>query len=326
MGRIQADGRDAGPMKKVLLTGASGFLGRWLVPALLREGHAVVAAARSAEALPEDKAMVVPLDVTDRESFAQLPAGIDTIIHAATLRPNEQAGWVGVAAAIEANILGTLYLLEYAAAHHTQKIVYCSTLAVYGLPQRLPIREDGPTYPIQAPDSHYAISKLAGELLCTRAHVERRVSCLCLRLARIYGPGENPNSLLSRWIREAREGREIVVHGNGERSLDFIYIEDAVRSICLAVRAEGVDGIVNVGSGVEVTWRLLAENVVELFSPAGRRTAIRYISHGDQTRCYLDVEKARAALGFTTRFSIVEGLKTWKSLEDRKISSTAQIG
>lgn len=313
-------------MKKVLVTGASGFLGGWFVQALLREGHSVVAAARKPVAFPKSEATIVPLDVTQRESFAELPGGIDTIIHAGASRPTEQAGWAGVAAAIQANVLGTLHVLEYAEAHRIRNIIYCSTLSVYALPQRLPIREDGPTYPIQAPDSYYAISKLAGELMCVRAHLERRVSCLCLRLARTYGPGENPNTLLGKWIREAREGREIVVHGNGERSLDFIYIEDAVRSICLAVRAEGVDGIVNVGSGVEVTWRSLAEDVVELFSPAGRRTAIRYVSHGDQTRCYLDVEKARAALGFTTRFSIVEGLKTWKSLEDRKISSTAQIG
>ena len=203
-------------------------------------------------------------------------------------------------------------------------MVYCSTMSVYALPQDMPVGEDGPTYPVNAEDSSYGISKLAGELLCSRGNNEGRIRCLCLRLGRIYGPGEADNSLFSQWAQQARNEEEIIVYGNGERSLDFVYIDDAIRAICLAAEVDWEGGIVNVSSGIETHWRNLAESIVNVFSPSGRANTIRYVNDGDKTRCYLKVDKVRQLLNFVPRYSLQEGLQAWKNFEETLSQATVR--
>lgn len=302
-------------MSQVLVTGASGFVGRRLVPLLLAAGHSVVAGTRHPEMVSDIGARVIRLDLTDRDTLTALPREVDVIVHAATERLDSKTDWLSRAEMVRVNTLGTLNMLEYAETCHIKRFVYCSTLSVYALPQMVPIQEDGWTYPVQAADSFYGISKLGGELLCARLQQEGRLKCHCLRLGRIYGPGENPQSLLSLWVQRASEGEEIVVYGDGQRSLDFIYIEDAICGIVAAVESDWEGGVVNVGSGVETTWRSLAETVVEVFSPPESRAPVRYVSAGARTRCYLDISQARAVLGFVPRFSLKEGLLAWRASE-----------
>jgi UDP-glucose 4-epimerase len=306
-------------MSHVLVTGAGGFLGRRLVLTLLQAGHSVVAAGRDLQRLTYSGAHAVALDVTEPAAFSRLPTGIDSIVHAAVERPKQQSGWAGLATALRVNTLGTLNVLEYAQAHRINKVMYCSTLVVYALPQPLPICENGPTYPVRGEDSYYGISKLAGELICARSSQEGRVNSLCLRLGRIYGPGEAAGSLLKLWAQQVCLGEELVVYGDGERSLDFIYVDDAARAISMALETDWAGGTVNVSSGVETTWRNLAETIGEVFSPPGRPAVIRYVAQGDRTRCYLDIAKAEQLLGFAPQFSLREGLQAWKSYEGARL-------
>lgn len=303
-------------MSRILVTGASGFVGRRLVAALCDAGHEVVAATRRPEAMSGACSQVVALDITDRGAFGALPAGIETIVHAAVERPRETGGLAGLAMAIQVNTLGTINVLQYAEASAVKKVVYCSTLAVYALPQPLPISEGGSTYPVQGRDGYYAISKLGGELACARSQHEGRLTCVCLRLGRIYGPGEPANTLLDLWTRQARRGEEIVVYGTGDRSLDFIYIDDAVRGIRAGVECGAIGGVFNIGSGVETTWRGLAEAIAEVFAAPGRRAPIRYVGDGPELRCYLDVREAAERLGFAVRVSLREGLHAWRQHEE----------
>ena len=300
-------------MSRVLVTGASGFIGRRLVRCLLAAGHPVVAATRRPGVLRDIDVQVAPLDIGDRRGLAGLPGEIDVVVHAAAERLDSKTDWLTLAKVVRVNTLGTLNMLEYAERHHVKRFVYCSTLSAYALPQSVPIREDGLTYPAQGPDSFYAISKLAGELLCARLHQEGRLACYCLRLARVYGPEESPQSLLSSWVQRTSKGEEIVVHGDGQRSLDFLYVDDAVRAIAVAVESDWNGGVVNIGSGVETTWRSLAEAIVEVFSPPGRRAPVRYVPEGPRTRCYLDISQARTSLGFVPRYSLKDGLLDWRA-------------
>ncbi len=299
-------------MSRVLVIGASGFVGRRLVPALLKENHTVVAASRRSAVSIPGEVQQVPLDITDPESFKGLPEGIDTIVHAAADRPGS-ASATAVRTAFLVNTLGTINVLAYAEALNIKRVVYCSTLSVYALPQAIPIAEEGRTYPVQAPDSYYGISKLAGESICERFRQERRLTCLSLRLGRIYGPGEYAGSLVSNWVQTARNREDIVVYGDGMRSLDFIYIDDAVRGIVNAVQARSEGGVINMGSGVETSWGTLAEAIVEVFSPPQGASKVVYIPEGNRERCYLDISLARTVLGFAPQFTLREGLLAWRN-------------
>lgn len=298
-------------MKNILVTGASGFLGRRLVSELTHFGYSVIAAARNLEGIQESDVKLVPLDIVDRAAFNRLPGNIDTIIHAAVVRPQPGKGWEDLRLALQTNLIGTLNLLEYAEENKIRKFIYCSTLSVYQLPQPLPIPEEGLTYPAGRFDSDYGILKLAGELLCTRLQTKEFCAFVSLRFGRIYGPTENSGSLLSQWIEQAKMGKEIIVYGNGERSLDFLYIEDAVRAIQQALNSEE-GGIFNLGYGEEVTWKVLAETIVSLFSPKEEVVPIRYIEDGDRSRCVLDTTRARKILNFIPGFSLEKGLRKWK--------------
>lgn len=295
-------------MSRVLVTGASGFIGRRLVPLLMAAGHSVVAVTRRPEVLAGIGARVVPLDLTERKTFTELPKEVDVIVHAAAERLDRNSDWEKLSEILRVNTLGTLNMLEYGVRCNVKQFVYCSTLSVYTLPQALPIREDGLTYPIQGLDSFYGISKLGGELLCGRYQEEGRLTCQCLRLGRVYGLDENPQGLLNLWIQKAHEGEEIVVYGDGERSLDFIYIDDVVRGIIDVVESNWGGGVLNIGSGVETSWRRLAEAIIDVFSPPGSPAPLRYVAEGNRMRCYLDTSKARSVLDFAPRYSLKGGL------------------
>jgi len=284
-----------------------------LLPVLVAGGHSVVAATRRPEALGDLGTEVVLLNLADRKTFAALPRDVDVVVHAAARRLDSEKNWDGIVEMVRVNTLGTLNMLEYSESCGIKRFVYCSTMSVYALPQPVPIREDGPTYPAQGLDSFYGISKLGGELVCARLQQEGRLACQCLRLGRVYGPEESPQSLLSLWVREASEGKEIVVYSDGERSLDFIYIDDVIRGIIAAIESNWAGGVLNLGSGVETTWRRLAEAIVEVFSPPDSPAPVRYVPTGNRTRCYLDISQARTALGFVPRYSLKDGLLDWRA-------------
>lgn len=299
-------------MSRVLVTGAGGWLGRRLVPALARAGHSVIAGVHRAGASEPSEAEVVALDVTEPGSLAALPSGIETIVHAAAARMSPQGGWEEVAGLLAVNAIGTSHLLRYAQAQGVRRFIYCSTMSVYALPQPVPIAEAGRTYPSDTRDSFYGISKLGGELLCARAREAGWLDGWCLRLARLYGPEEPPESLLAQWAAAAAERRPLTVYGEGRRSSDFLYVDDAVRGILAAVESPARGQVLNLGSGVETTWRELAEAIAETFSPPGARAEVRCMPEGDRTRCCLDSARARAVLGFEARYSLRQGLRAWQ--------------
>lgn len=277
-------------------------MGQHLVRTLAERGHEVIAlAGRRLSAV--HGAAPISLDLADRAAVSRLPAA-DVIVHAATARPSPAPA--GLEQMIRSNVMGTLNVLEHARETGVQRLIYCSTLSVYALPQAVPIQEDGRTYPVGGSDAHYAISKLAGELLCEQFRVGGAFECLSLRLARIYGPGET-GGLLLEWMERARKGHDIVVFGDGGRSLDFLYIADAVRAIALAVESSA-SGVINVGTGEETTWRTLAATIAQVFAPSSGRAQIRYVGQAAATRCYLDTRRAESALGFRAEYSLADGL------------------
>ncbi len=210
--------------KTVIVTGATGHLGRYVVDELARAGFDVVAASRGGAVPPPPFGAVAPapvrtlaLDVADDGAVAALAAALATpaaIVHLAAWHPPATAASTAAdrRGLIETNVLGTQRVLDAARARDVDVVVYASSFEIYGLPTRPgPVAEDDPTQPM----TDYGATKLAGEdhLYAFAAETGRRA--VALRLPAVYGPDERVARALPNFLRRVAAGERPVIHGDG---------------------------------------------------------------------------------------------------------------
>jgi nucleoside-diphosphate-sugar epimerase len=276
---------------RVLVTGATGFLGRHLVPRLA-ERHEVVALVRDPQASVPAATVVVVADLRLPLPRAALPARVDGVIHLAqanVLFPQEASGLFAV------NTGATLALLDYARLAGARRFVLASTGDVYG-PHREPRRE----VDALAPASFYATTKVCAEAL-TRAFEPYLSSC-ALRLFRPYGRGQ-AGRLLPRLVQAIRERRPIDVCGTGGPRLTPTYVGDVVTAFERAL-AGSFAGCVNVAGDEIVELAELAERLGRLLGtpPVLRR------QEGDAAHEPGDNSLMRRVLGDWPLVLLEEGL------------------
>jgi UDP-glucose 4-epimerase len=207
------------------------------------------------------------------------------------------------------NIGGTLNILLAARASKVDRVVYSSSASVYGNPRTIPINEDDPLWTL----SPYAVSKLGGENYCTAFSESYGLRVTTVRYSNVYGPGQRPDNpysgVVSKFLVQAHAGEPISVHGDGEQTRDYTYIDDAVDATLTAAvhpRAEGE--IFNVGTGIETSVNRLAEAVGEAL---GVDVNIDHIDRRDIDnirRRVVNIEKIRRMLRWTPQWTLERGL------------------
>ena len=199
----------------VIVTGASGFIGRQLRATLLERGHTVSSVSRSAG-----------IDVTSWKDVESIDGPADLIFHLAAL-----TGGHGEAREIYAvNWLGTLHLLEYMRLHKVSRLVFASSY-VYGQPQYLPVDEDHPSLGKGA----YARSKVYAEELCRCYATDYDLSIVALRVFNPYGPGQHGNMLIPTILSQLTTVGEVVLRDPAPRR-DYVYVEDVVEALRVAAQ------------------------------------------------------------------------------------------
>jgi UDP-glucose 4-epimerase len=294
-----------------LITGAAGFLGSALANQLAREGHLVRGIDNLSSGEPQvlfDDVHFTRGDVNDRPKLWTLLQDIDCVYHLAArvlvaeslLYPREYT---------DANVGGTVSLMEAMRDVGVRRVVFASSGAVYGDQQNQPLQEDASPFP----HSPYAVSKLAAEYYVRTIGALWGIETVCLRIFNAYGPGQHlPPShppVVANWLRQAVRGGSLVVHGDGSQTRDFIHVSDVVRALVAAATAPGIDQrVINVGSGQETRMQDLAEMILEI---TGRRGEILYTPHNDRgvSRMCADTQLAAKLLGFTARMPLEKGLK-----------------
>ncbi|HEX2496429.1 MAG TPA: NAD(P)-dependent oxidoreductase, partial [Gaiellaceae bacterium] len=206
------------------ISGGAGFLGLHLARRLLADGHEV----RSLDLLPLDDPQLADVheirgDIRDEAAAAELVDGARILVHAAAALPIR-----GSRAEIESvNVDGTLTLLSAAAEARVRRVVFVSSTAVYGVPEKHPIEEDDPLQGV----GHYGESKIAAEDVC-RAFMRRGLQCVILRPKTFIGPERlGVFEILFDWI---REGRRIYTLGEGSNRYQLLAVEDLVEAVVLA--------------------------------------------------------------------------------------------
>lgn len=295
--------------RRVLLTGATGFLGRHVLRALRAAGAAVCATHLPSEH-PQFESGVsgISLDITDHDALRALFEELqpDTIVHCAAHMGSERS-YAFAETAMRVNFLATHSMLLAAGdgIAGLRRIVLIGSAEEYGDATEIPLHEDMPARPV----SPYSASKAAVTQSAILYHTLFGLPVTVLRPFIIYGPEQAPWMMLPQLIRHAHDGRDFPMTP-GEQTRDFVYVEDVARAILLAIAVEEASGqIFNICSGEERSIRSVAEETVRLMGNPVRLDigALPYRSN-EAMRLVGSNDKARRILGWTSRIPFDEGL------------------
>lgn len=280
----------------VLVTGATGFIGRQLL-VQLRGEHDVVAIARGA---PPDgcaeHATWVRHDLTEPLDHARLPARVDTIVHLAqSARYRDFPG--GVPDVFALNVSATVGLLDYARSAGAQRFVLCSTGGVYR-PSDEHVREGHPVSPL----NFYHASKYAAEVLL--APYRDLLRAVVLRPFFVYGAGQRGMLVASLAARVLR-GEEVTVDGDPGLRINPINVRDAARAIEAALSLDRSD-VINIAGDEPVT---ITELVQRLAAVAGVDAQIGHRGDGPPNDLLGDNSRMKDVLGIVPEILLDEGLR-----------------
>lgn len=296
---------------RVLLTGASGFLGRRVADLVVAGGHELVSIGRSIPDHPAGKFIRADLsDAGDVRRAAGDAGNIDSIIHLAGMVPRT-VGEDHSAAAFSANLMGTVHLFGVF-GHQGQANVFASTAEVYGLPGgHEPLREDAEPKPL----SWYAASKVAAEIYSKTLERRERMSIAILRFTVLYGAGDSIQRAIPNFIRSAVRGEPIRIFG-GEELRDYLHVDDAAQAVVLAWQHR-LSGTYNVGSGTSIAVRDAAKAVVR--ASGGRSSIEQEPRRKPAADIVLEVTRFREATGFSPARVFPDGLEeqiAWAAARD----------
>lgn len=302
-----------------LVTGAAGFLGSALANRLAREGHQVRGyddlSAGDPSRLSAD-VLFTRGDVTDRPKLWTLFQDIDCVYHLAAK--------VSVPESIlyprEYNIInvgGTVSVMEAMRDVGVRRVILISSGAIYGDQGQQPLVENAPPNP----RSPYAVSKLAAEHYVHTIGALWGIETVALRVFNAYGPGQPLAAahppVVPHFLRQVSHGGSIVIHGKGEQTRDFVYLDDVIAAMVAAASAPTINrSVINIGSGTETSIQSLGQSVLEAIEVKSE-----WIYKEDQdagpSRMCADIRLAKEKLGYRPRFSLQEGLERMISKDPR---------
>jgi nucleoside-diphosphate-sugar epimerase len=296
------------------VTGAAGFIGSRLSARLAAEGHDVIGLDDLSEGSLDNledatSAAFVPVDLRDVEGVARAAEGCEVIFHQGAKRSVPRS-LVEPSITTEVNVTGTLNVL-LAARSVGARVVWASSAAVYGDQESFPLHERM----LPRPKSPYAASKLAGEAYARAFFISLGVPTVSLRYFNVYGPGQDPASEYSaaipRFITACLLGTRPVIHGDGEQTRDFTFVQDVVEANLRAAAApdSAFGEAFNVGGGARPSSinEVLA-TIAELTGahPDPIREPARA---GDIRTTAADMTRCEQVLGYVPSIDIREGLR-----------------
>ena len=290
---------------RVLVTGATGFIGRHLVRALMERGDAVTVFVRESKNIPAG-VTVIQGDIGDGKSLEQAAEGCEVIFHlAVVLRPDSSAD----AAEAKLDAEGMKNICDAAVARGIKKIIFASTSAVYGdAHQDEDVTEDLPASPVTI----YAQSKREAEVKLAALWKEHGIGSVSMRLFNIYGPGQDARMVIPRFVQNAKKGEPLVINGDGTQIRDFVFVRDAVQAmILLAEKSAGAE-IVNIASGRGTSINDLAKTIKTITQSSSEivHRALPAERKGiDVARRVGSTTKLQKISGYCPEMTVEEGLR-----------------
>lgn len=304
-------------MKKILITGAGGFIGSHLVEACVKRGLKVRAFVRYngrnnwgwLESLPKLKDIeVVAGDIRDFDSVNTAMRGCDTVFHLAALIGIPYS-YVSPLAYVKTNIEGTYNVLQSARELGVRNVIVTSTSETYGTAQHIPIDEKHPV----VGQSPYAASKAAADQLAVSYHRSFGLPVVIARPFNAYGPRQSARAVIPTIIAQIASGAKELKLGSLFPTRDYTFVSDTVAGFLALSEAKGLYGeAVNIGSGTEISIGEIVKLIASLM-----KVKVRVVEDGERIRrqgseverLLCDNRKMLASTDWRPKVTFIEGLK-----------------
>jgi nucleoside-diphosphate-sugar epimerase len=320
--------------KRMVVTGAAGFIGSHLCERLLADGHEVVGIdsftdyydrahkERNLEhARTNPNFALEELDLVDGDLRTPL-AGARVVFHLAG-QPGVRPSWGSeFERYVRDNLLATQRLLEALKEVKLDRLVFACSSSVYGDAEVFPTKET--TLP--RPVSPYGMTKLAAEHLTMVYLRNFGIPAVSLRYFTVYGPRQRPDMGFSRFMKALLDNEEIEIFGDGEQTREFTYVSDAVEGTVKAATGEVTGQILNLGGGSRVTVNRVLDTLEDISRMKARRRHLP-AAPGDPRHTGASITLARERLGWEPRVSLRDGLsRQWEWYRATQRTSATQRG
>jgi len=304
-------------MKKILIIGGSGSLGRGVVECLKRNHE--VNATYSSNKFSEPGVVVRKADITNFESLKSLGADFDAVVMIAGAMPATMAGY-DPQRYIDTNITGILNVLEYCRTSNIKKIVYVMTFSdvSHKFYNGIPIEsDDSRSLTLTGDHAVYAVSKVAACDLIEHYHQEYGLQTIIYRIPTVYCADDNFNYYVDgekktkayvKMIRSIVNEQKVEIWGNASHAKDMPYIKDFARLIELGVEHPTAQGVFNAGTGAPVTLSHLVQSMIDVFSEGRPIDVVALPEKPSQPNFTFNMSKTREVFGFKPEWGLSEML------------------
>ncbi len=295
--------------KICLVTGGAGFIGSHLVDRLIADGHRVRVIDNFVNGRPENlsdaqasgRLEVLEASVVDEVKISPAFNDVDWVFHLAAM--------ADIVPSIEnptvyhqANVNGTVSVLEAARKANAKRFVYAASSSCYGIPDTFPTPESAPAYPMYP----YALTKYIGEQYVMHWAQTYGLETVSLRMFNVFGPrhrtGGTYGAVFGVFLAQKLAGKPLTIVGNGEQTRDFTFVSDVVDAFVKAAHSDRVGKIYNVGSDNTYSVNYLAALI-------GGETVSIPKRPGEPDSTYADIRRVKEDLGWLPKVAFEDGLQ-----------------
>ena len=303
--------------KKVLITGADGFIGSHLTERLAKEGAIVKALSQYnsfnnwgwlEDVDCKNDIEVLSGDVRDSNYIREITKGVDVIFHLAALIAIPYS-YVAPDSYIDTNIKGTLNICQAAKDNNVSKTIITSTSEVYGTAKYVPIDENHP----KQPQSPYSATKIGADAIAKSFYNAFELPVVIARPFNTYGPRQSARAIIPTIITQIASGKKEIKLGDLTPTRDFNYVKDTCEGFVKIANCENVNGEeINIGSNYEISMKDTLELIKKIMN-----SDVEFVvdsqrirpKNSEVNRLWCDNTKIKKLTGFEPKYTIEDGLK-----------------
>ena len=317
--------------KRIVVTGAAGFIGSNLTDSLLEQGAEVTGIdnlfngrlENLEEAFKHNTFEFHKGDIRDLNFLLDVFKNVDIVYHEAAFTSVPQSVKMPENCN-DVNVNGVLNVLNAARRMDVGKIIYASSSSVYGDTPTLLKREDMRRLPI----SPYGVAKLACEAYMQVYYQVYGLKTITLRYFNVFGPRQKDSTysgVIAIWLGNIIRNEDLTIFGDGTNSRDFTYIKDVIQANLLAAKQDVSGEIFNIGAGSPISLTELAKLILKITNKENLKIIYAEPRPGDIIHSYADISKAKKALTFEPKYNQEQGLKEYFKWYDNKYSTNLNV-
>jgi len=297
-------------IKKILVTGSSGTIGTRLCEKLLEENYEIVGVDLKSNRWNErlNESTIIG-DLRNKQTLENLPKDIDLVIH---LAANARVYNLVIDPGLARDNFEILFnTIEFCRKNDIKRFIFASSREVYGNSKQI-VHSENDVY-VRNCESPYTASKIGGEALVHAYHRCYGINFIIIRFSNVYGMYDDSDRVIPLFIKLTKENKDLVVY-DGEKMLDFTYIDDAISGIlkCMENFDQVKNDVFNIASGEALSFIEVAQ-LIQQYMDNKNKIAIKENRTGEVVKFIADISKAKKKLGYEPKTTITGGIE--KSIE-----------